>query len=61
MKRNVVNVKIRANRLGLVVRRDRVSRNWQVAIRGSRKLYEGTDLAGVERFMSRYAKEQNQG
>ena len=51
------NLKSRANRLGLILQRDPVSRNFKVHRRGvAGCLYEGINLKGVSGFLGRHEK-----
>ena len=53
---NLASLKIRANRQGLILKRDRQTRNFVVNVRGSRRVYEGVSLGGVSGFLNRYAQ-----
>lgn len=52
---NFNTLKTRANHLGLILRQDRISRNFVVNVRGSRQVYEGVTLKGVAGFLVRYS------
>lgn len=50
-------LKTRANKLGLMLRQDRLSRRVAVNVRGrAGNLYEGTDLSRVKSFLDRFEK-----
>ena len=55
--KSLENLKRRADKMGLLLRRDRETRAYSVNVRGvAGTLYEGMDLKGVDTFLTRHAK-----